>query len=357
MLLSACQPQLAIVGLATPSSRSEPLLDLATRDPISSNTPTATITQQAQLSPTATMLPDPFDLLSTQVLKPEVAWRPPLYPVPWALGPNDHFFFTRPLQADQVNWPLPDYRYGATNFGLNRPHTGVEFVVPKGTPIYAAGPGKILWAGRSLFQSADSEEDPYGIAVLLRHDFGFNNRALQTVYAHLSGVAVEFGQIVESGDLIGYAGATGLVTGPHLHFEVRINVINDFFSTLNPELWLAPPQGWGVLAGRVSLDGLELLHLKEIRVISKDRNQEWFVNTYGSDQTINSDPYYKENFVLSDIPAGPYYLLLEYLDEVYRLDFEILPGAITYFSFSGVSGMSTQLPGISRPTNLPIISP
>jgi len=74
-------------------------------------------------------------------------WRPPLYPVPWALNPFDHFFFVRPIAADEINWPLANYRYGGIFFGTDIVHTGIDIPAPRYTPVYASGAGKVSWAG------------------------------------------------------------------------------------------------------------------------------------------------------------------------------------------------------------------
>ena len=95
--------------------------------------------------------------------------------------------------------------------GYVRPHTGVDMAAPNGTPIFAADGGQVLQASYS---------GGYGNSVLIYHGGGF-----ATFYAHLSGYAVGPGQMVKRGQVIGYVGATGLATGPHLHFEVRINGI------------------------------------------------------------------------------------------------------------------------------------
>jgi murein DD-endopeptidase MepM/ murein hydrolase activator NlpD len=92
-----------------------------------------------------------------------------------------------------------------------RAHRGVDFAAPSGTPVRAAGDGAVLSAGR---------QNGYGNVVMLQHAGG-----VSTVYAHLSGFAagVKAGTHVTQGELIGYVGQTGWATGPHLHFEFRVN--------------------------------------------------------------------------------------------------------------------------------------
>ncbi len=92
-----------------------------------------------------------------------------------------------------------------------RAHRGVDFAAPTGTPVRAAGDGKVTVAGR---------QNGYGNVVTLQHAGAFS-----TVYAHLSGFAagIKQGSNVTQGQLIGYVGQTGWATGPHLHYEFRVS--------------------------------------------------------------------------------------------------------------------------------------
>lgn len=269
-------------------------------------------------------------------------WRPPLYDTPWALGPYDHFYFSRPIAADEVNWPLADYRYGGIFFA-NTIHTGIDIPAPRNTPVLAAANGRVASAGYGLFTGTNNPDDPYGLAVTIRHDFGYKGLRLYTVYAHMDKILVTEGQDVKTGDVLGLVGTTGQTTGPHLHFEVRTER-NSYYATLNPELWLAPPQGWGVLVGRLENTNGSLLDRQDVHVRNRDTNQKWTVRSYG-DQTVNSDDYYQENMVLSDLPAGQYEVEIDYLDEEPQvLQVEIHPGAVSYFKFRGKLYFNTSLP-------------
>lgn len=275
-------------------------------------------------------------------MEPVSAWRPPLYPTPWALSPYDHFYFDRPIAADEVNWPLWDYRYGGSVFeGVI--HTGIDITAPKGTPVLAAGGGEVIWAGFGLYYGVYREDDPYGLAVAIHHDFGYDGNELYTVYGHLDRIDVVRGQHVEAGELLGLSGETGNVTGPHLHFEVRAGR-SSFFTTYNPELWLVPPEGWGVLAGRVMNTQGDLDPLRDVVVRSLSTGQRWLAKSYGSEAAVNSDPYYRENLVISDLPAGRYEIQIAYAGRRYLQEIDIHPGAVTYFSFVGMSGFDLQPP-------------
>jgi peptidoglycan hydrolase-like protein with peptidoglycan-binding domain len=109
-----------------------------------------------------------------------------------------------------VAGPIGD-GFGAPREG-GRTHTGVDFPVPYGTRIGAAGVGVVEFAGWN--------SGGYGNLVVVRHRLGY-----ATWYAHMSRIAVSAGQSVTGGTTIGYVGATGHATGPHLHFELRRNAV------------------------------------------------------------------------------------------------------------------------------------
>ena len=284
------------------------------------------------------------------------AWRPPFYPIPWAPTPYDHFYFARSIAADEVNWPLADYRYGG-EFFEDTVHTGVDIPAPKGTPVLAAGSGTVVWAGYGVYRGGYDTTDPYGLAVTIRHDFGYQDQALFTVYGHLDQVDVTEGQYVVTGQPLGLVGETGKVTGPHLHFEVRLGE-NIFFTTRNPELWVVPPIGWGVLAGQVLDTGSKPVDGVLIIVTNPISDQNWFARSYG-EGTVNSDPYYRENLVVGDLPAGHYELRTAYAGLSFKAEIDILPGVVNYFVFHGRDGFSIEsppLPGADF-TPEPLVTP
>jgi murein DD-endopeptidase MepM/ murein hydrolase activator NlpD len=109
-----------------------------------------------------------------------------------------------------------------------RAHNGIDYAAPTGTRIKATGDGVVEFAGR--------HQGGYGNLVVLRHQSKFT-----TWYGHLSGFAkgIRKGARVAQGDAIGYVGATGLATGPHLHYEFRINDVHQ--NPLRVVLPSAPP--------------------------------------------------------------------------------------------------------------------
>lgn len=95
-----------------------------------------------------------------------------------------------------------------------RAHKGVDYAAPRGTPIKAAGDGRVTLAGRN---------GGYGNTVVIKH-----GQRYQTLYAHMQGFAkgIRSGSTVKQGQIIGYIGTTGLSTGPHLHYEFRVNGVH-----------------------------------------------------------------------------------------------------------------------------------
>ncbi|HKF83472.1 MAG TPA: peptidoglycan DD-metalloendopeptidase family protein [Solirubrobacterales bacterium] len=109
-------------------------------------------------------------------------------------------------------WPLEGTLTSGFGYRWGRMHEGIDISVPEGTPIRAAADGTVI-----LMQS-EYESGGYGNYTCVDHGGG-----LSTCYAHQSSFATSVGAQVSQGDVIGLSGNTGHSTGPHLHFEVRIN--------------------------------------------------------------------------------------------------------------------------------------
>lgn len=106
-------------------------------------------------------------------------------------------------------WPV-DGGYISAYMGDGRGHKGIDIAAPYGTPIYAAASGTVT--------RATNKYDGYGNSVMVDNDDGN-----VLMYAHMSSIAISYGDYVVKGQLLGYVGSTGYSTGNHLHFEVRSN--------------------------------------------------------------------------------------------------------------------------------------
>lgn len=110
------------------------------------------------------------------------------------------------LKGD-LEWPLRGVLYARFGRKGKEAHDGIDLAAPLGTPIKAARPGKVLYAG---------DQKGYGLIAIIEHSNG-----LTTLYAHNRDLRVKTGQQVRDGQVIATVGESGRTTGPHLHFEVR----------------------------------------------------------------------------------------------------------------------------------------
>ncbi|MCD6217151.1 peptidoglycan DD-metalloendopeptidase family protein [bacterium] len=123
------------------------------------------------------------------------------------LSTNFDGSFTLPLKSYRVS---SDYGWRIHPiFKRRKHHNGIDLAAPYGTPITAAGAGVVIYAGK---------KGGYGNTVMINHGKGY-----ATVYGHMSSILVSNGQEVMEGQPIGKVGSTGISTGNHLHFEIRVN--------------------------------------------------------------------------------------------------------------------------------------
>jgi murein DD-endopeptidase MepM/ murein hydrolase activator NlpD len=220
-----------------------------------------------------------------------------------------HTWFGRPIALTDQPYIDQTYRYGSTMGGNFQQHQGVEFNNPDGTPVHAVGDGVVVFAGPAE-QGANT--------VAIRHDRKLKGLFIFSTYYHNAQLLVSVGQRVKAGDVIALVGNTGRATNDHLHLEIHAAPVdsvplivdpNERYPkyTVNPELWIRPLPGTGIVAGRVwDAQGRPA---RQVRVygLVKAEPQETpysYAETYGDHN--HPDPDYREHFAVSDVEPGEY---------------------------------------------------
>lgn len=213
-------------------------------------------------------------------------------------------------------------------------HTGVDFGIPVGTPIYAADSGNIAFEG---WATQLSSNNPWwlapayaGIVVVINHNDGYI-----TIYGHLESTVINNNQFVEKGQLIGYSGSTGLSTGPHLHFEVAgwpLQPYNGFYGRLNPHNGLVTG-----FAAVPAVAGHQRISSTTVNQRSAPNRSAAIINSFGADTILDFKGFVRgENVDGNDIwYAGAY--------------------SDTYFWSGGFTDSSTN--GLADLTPVPVTPP
>jgi murein DD-endopeptidase MepM/ murein hydrolase activator NlpD len=268
---------------------------------------------------------------------------PPAPPAPSAPAPAApaapaaprHTWFQRPVREQ----PYIDqtYRYGSTMGGFFQQHQGVEFNAGEGTPIHAIGDGVVAFAGPA---------EAGANAVAIRHDrslrVGDTTYVVYSTYYHATELLTQRGRRVRAGDVIARVGNTGRATNDHLHLEVHALPVDSLplvidpavryppYST-NPELWIAPLPGTGIVAGRVFDSAGNPVPQARIYGLVKPEPQETpfsFIETYGS--RTRGTPAYREHFAIGDVPPGTYELRVEIAGRTVRRRITVAAGHVTW---------------------------
>jgi len=289
------------------------------------SSPTSTFIPQA--SPTFTVTPVPESI--PQATATTIPCDPLLEDFCIIEG---HFILQRPIKPPGNNIVDRTYPYGSTVRSTREPHHGVEFLNQFGTPVHAAADGVVTFAGVDAKAIYSPWENFYGNVVVIRHD-----NDLFTLYAHLSEIDVQAGKGIQVGEKIGEVGQSGVATGSHLHFEVRRGDEEDYFSTQNPELWLAPNKdingdAFGALAVSI-IDQESRFRYAEFTIKyylnrSQSHVKSHYVITYSPDMA-NGD----ENAALSDLPSGSYRIALKMNGQLYERWVEVESGKLTEVVF------------------------
>jgi len=273
----------------------------------------ASCAQAPQAAPTGTIeIPSPIPASSatptaTQTLLPTSTPIPPTSTsIPCDPQTAEYciiagtFRFQRPILPPGNDLVDLTYLYGTTQNGTRDPHHGDEFQNPHGTPVHAAGDGKVVFADADKSVKFSPWNNFYGNMVIIQHADG-----LFTLYAHLSKISAVAGNQVQAGDVIGEVGATGGATGSHLHFEVRSGDYTQYFSTENPELWLIPQSGNGALAITLGMD-MQRNYERPLVItrLAEDSDEPLFI--YYLTSYTKGFEHNAEDAVLNGLPPGRY---------------------------------------------------
>lgn len=376
VFLTACtantsSPPTLIPQVATPviqfSAQAEEVVGTAV--PIAERKPTATLSGTSAVwiadstrPPTPVVVGTGVRPEDTQLFRPaeeELAapldWRPPPMAVPLSLHPDDHYWLIRPIPSGSRNFDLEWYPYGNEPLLSDRlpyrMHHGLDFPNETGTPILAAGSGTVIHAGP--LPSNRNGVNYYGNTIVIQHDWQWQGQNVYTLYAHTLELFVNVGDYVEQGQLIAGVGASGEVSGPHLHLEVRVGQ-NHYESVRNPALWIAPYEGWGTLAGRFIDRRGRWMYGTLITVYPE--GSSWAIRqirTYLND-VVKPDDVWNENFVVGDLPAGRYTVLLSGGGETFRRQVEVLPGQTAYIVVQADFNYSPSPTPLPTPTPTPV---
>jgi murein DD-endopeptidase MepM/ murein hydrolase activator NlpD len=295
----------------------------AIRTPIVINT--AVIPTNPQLFPTS------FPTQASLKVTPTIAAACDPFGVDYCIT-DGHFIFRRPIHPPANDLLDSSYLYGSTASGTREPHHGVEFPNPSGTPVYAAAEGTVIFAGPDKEAIYAPWPNFYGNLVVIQHQ-----DSLFTLYAHLSKIDVQSGQIVDAGTQIGEVGRTGGAIGSHLHFEVRRGDVEDYFAAQDPQLWLVPAgdadgESFGTLSISVVGESHALVKYAEYTITSSPdlpgEIKSYYGVTYSADM-LKGD----QNAVLSELSPGRYRIAIERNGTVYERWVEVESGKLTQVTF------------------------
>ncbi|WP_374689164.1 M23 family metallopeptidase [Promineifilum sp.] len=262
---------------------------------------------------------------ATATTTPPPTFTPPPPPPPVE---GEHLLLPRPVAAGGATWTDKSYPYGSTRGGTLRPHTGVEFGVPAGTPVLAVAPGAVVVAGDDSQIAYGPQTNFYGNLVIVEMS-GLAGGSLYALYGHLSEIAVTAGQAVAVGDTLGLSGESGVADGPHLHFELRFGE-NSYGATRNPLLWLKPLKGTGVVAGRVLGPDGGRLNEAPVALLRVDGPAPYTATTSYAAGEPNPDDLLDETFVLDDVEPGYYQAVVDSGRRRYSTELWVFPDRVNW---------------------------
>mgnify|MGYP003382356640 CR=1 FL=1 len=345
-VLVACTPAGAVTPVTpVPGATSvpSPILRPTTRPPatplppptvVVAATPTPVPTRTAeptlQHSPTADLSGMGLPCPAITSVKPDyaryvLAAEP--WPIPDPLAPLP-LVLADPLPAAERNTGYP---YGSDGSGRYLLHNGLDMAAEDERLAGAVADGTIVVARDDVDEMFGWRCDWYGALVVIRLDELWAEQPVYALYGHIQDVQVSEGQHVQQGDPVARQGTAGVAVVAHLHLEVRVGE-NTFGATQNPLLWVGPPAGSGVIAGRLIDPDGHAWQGVTVTLIDRSGTAD-FVNTW----TYLDDPQhliwpsagYAENFVFGPVAAGSYDVYTKIQGVEYRQPAEVLDGQVS----------------------------
>jgi murein DD-endopeptidase MepM/ murein hydrolase activator NlpD len=225
-------------------------------------------------------------------------------------APLPHDLFARPIAPTDQPFIDQTARYGAATAAGEEP--GVAFEEPQGTTVLAIGAGVVVHAGPA---------EQGGLVVAIRHDttvaLDGRRMVLFSTYAYNARLLVTAGEHVARGQPIAKVGSAGRATREHLRLEVHVAPTDDPKPVVdptrfppyaaNPELWIDPLPGTGVVAGQVwDAEGRAVSRARIYGLVKPEPQEAPFSYAESYGDRARADPVLHEHFAVSDVPAGEY---------------------------------------------------
>ena len=310
-------------------------------------TPTVGISVQAESSPTQERVaPSQIPPTATPTLTPNPTATSTIIPTETPIPcdayesfcvEDGHFLLARPIDAEKNNKIEIAYRYGSTLNGKRDPHHGVEFINEFGTPILAVAEGRVIYADKDKPAIYTPWERFYGNLVVIEHNLSGLDAPLYTLYAHLSTINVEKGEIVQKGQPVGNVGMSGGAVGSHLHFEVRMG--ESYTETRNPELWLMPlEENHGAIVVQIADERGKLIRVPLI--VEKVGGAEDALKRVASLEAYAPEKYpvggedkWQETHAIAGIPSGKYRLSFSFAGQYWERFIEVYTNKVSVVYF------------------------
>jgi murein DD-endopeptidase MepM/ murein hydrolase activator NlpD len=321
---------------------------------LSPPSPTSTLTAEATATATAVFTPSPTPQAPTLTATsppatpttvpvdrtcPDPALPAPEYrryylshqawPTPQSDLARDGFWLAQPIPGSEPPELNLWYPYGYDVNGRYLIHNGIDATPPQGTPLLAPAAGTVIKAGPDSHELYGWRCNWYGQLVVVQLDELWQGQPVYVLFGHVQAIQVNEGQRVEPGEILAEVGLGGAAVLPHMHLEVRIGR-NDFYHTRHPLLWLAPPEGQGIIAGRlVDSQGRpwQGVGLSLAGGGLSDPINSW---SYLNDPhpVVNPDEAWAENFLFGPVPAGEYVVVTRLQDQEYRENVTVTAGQV-----------------------------